>query len=85
MRHLKTIMHEDRMKYPNGFKFEDKCSRKYVVVYKDYLTEEEMDEILHTHTGYDSVWTYGIREMIGAMLKEYMTFQKINSKADASQ
>ena len=56
--HLQTTMHKDGMKYLNGFKFDTKCGRKHIVVYKDYLTTEEKDELLDNHHGYDEVWTY---------------------------
>ena len=52
-RHLQTEEHQDRLKCPNGCKFDTKCGRKRIVVYKDYLACEEQDEILDNYPGYD--------------------------------
>ena len=56
--HLQTPVLKYIRKYPSGFEFDDKCGRKHIAVYKDYLTDEEVDERLENHLGYDSVWTY---------------------------
>ena len=56
--HLKTMVYKYRMKYPNGLKIDDKCGHKHIVVYKDYLTDDERQEVLHNHPGYDEAWTY---------------------------
>ena len=39
-RHLKTIVHQDRMKYPNGCKFDNIYRNKCIVVYGDEISEE---------------------------------------------
>ena len=38
--HLQTTVHKDRMKYPNGLKFDDKWGRKHITVYKVYFPDE---------------------------------------------
>ena len=51
--HLETRIHFDRMRYPNGFKYETTDKLTYVVIYDKCATMEEKEEAIRTYPNVD--------------------------------
>ena len=56
--HLETRVHFDRMRYPNGFKYETTDKLTYVVIYDKCATMEEKTEAIRTYPNVSDVCTY---------------------------
>ena len=56
--HLGTRVHFDRMRYPNGFKYETIDKLTYVVIYNKRATMEEKMEVSKRYPNMTSVCTY---------------------------
>jgi len=56
--HLGTLVHSDRMRYPNGFKYETTDKLTYVVIYDKCATMEENIEVSRTYPNTTSVCSY---------------------------
>ena len=56
--HLETRVHFDRMRYPNGFKYETTDKLTYVVIYDKCATMEEKLGVIRTYPNTTDVCTY---------------------------